>query len=401
MKNTHLAIVITLMVTIIVDVMGVGLVFPILPGLFYDSTQALVSVDMSQSMRHFLYCVCLSIWPIGIFFGAPYMGDLSDKLSRKKVILLCLFGMIFSNAVSGIAVYEHSLWLFILARFFAGFFGGSFPIAQAVMIDISDEQTKARNLSLVTLAGSVGFVIGPIITAISTLPFLSEIFNYTTPFYVATVVSLLNFLSVWYFLPEVPSNNPVSKIHLFKGVFVIRDIVLDVRTQKLLLGFFLMFVGWGTYFSNLPLLLAQYFSYNTSSIALIFALFAVGNIVGILVLQPYLLKTFNLNQCSVITAIVLAIIVGVSGFTACSWIQWLVAFFAPMVQVVLYTATVTLFSNAVTPQEQGKVMGGAEAAMSLAFFVNSIVLGIFIQINVVIPVLIAAFLIFMSARWFK
>lgn len=248
MKNAPLAIVITLMVTIIVDVMGVGLVFPILPSLFYDSTQALVSVDMSQNMRHVLYCVCLSIWPIGIFFGAPYMGDLSDKLSRKKVILLCLFGMIFSNAVSGIAVHEHSLWLFILARFFAGFFGGSFPIAQAVMIDISDEQTKARNLSLVTLAGSVGFVIGPIITSVSTLPFLSGIFNYTTPFYVATVVSLLNFLSVWYFLPEVPSNNPISKIHLFKGVFVIRDIVLDVRTQKLLLGFFFDVRGLGNVF---------------------------------------------------------------------------------------------------------------------------------------------------------
>lgn len=118
-------------------------------------------------------------------------------------------------------------------------------------------------------------------------------------------------------------------------------------------------------------------------------------------LQPYLLKTFNLHQCSVITAIILAMIVGVSAFTAWSWIQWLAAFFAPMVQVVLYTATVTLFSNAVTPHEQGKVMGGAEAAMSLAFFVNSIVLGVFIQINVIIPVLIAALLIFMSARWFK
>ncbi|MCD8500257.1 MAG: hypothetical protein LRY43_04440, partial [Gammaproteobacteria bacterium] len=91
MKNAPLAIVITLMVTIIVDVHGRRTGFPYITQPFYDSTQALVSVDMSQNMRHVLYCVCLSIWPIGIFFGAPYMGDLSDKLSRKKVILLCLF----------------------------------------------------------------------------------------------------------------------------------------------------------------------------------------------------------------------------------------------------------------------------------------------------------------------
>lgn len=400
-KSQHLAVTIALMVTIIIDIMGIGLVFPVLPSLFYSDTHAIVASDMTLSMRNFMYGVCLTAWPLGLFFGAPYMGDLSDKLSRKKVILICLFGMIISNGLSGVGVYEHSLWIFIFSRFLAGFFGGSFPIAQASMIDMSDETTKSRNLSLVTLAASMGFVVGPLITSLSTLPSLAHVFNYTTPFYVATLLSLLNFVGVWFFLPEIPSSHPVSKVHLFRGILVIREVLSDARTKKLLLAFFLLFFGWGTYFCNLPLLLASYFNYGTSLIAVVFAVFAFGNIAGILFLQPYMLKKFSLHQCAVIMATTLAVIVSLSALTTWVWIQWIVAFCAPATQMVLYTAVMTLFSNSVTAHEQGKVMGGADAAVSVAFMFNGMLLGLLVDINLIVPIVIAGALILISAPLFR
>jgi MFS family permease len=400
-KNKHLAMTIALMVTIIVDVMGIGLVFPVLPGLFFNETYAIVAPDMSPTMRNFFYGVCLTAWPLGIFFGAPYLGDLSDKLSRKKVILMCLFGMIISNAFSGFAVHLQALWLFVFARFLAGFFSGSFPIAQASMIDISDDSTKSRNLSLVTLAASMGFVVGPLITSISTLPSLSGIFNYTTPFYVATVLSLLNFIGVWRFLPEIVSHHKVDKVHFFRGILVIREVLSDVRTRRCLFAFFLMFFGWGTYFCNLPLLLANYFDYGTSMIAVIFAVFAFGNIAGILFIQPVMLKKFSLNQCCVIMAVALAVVVTASSYTAHVWVQWLVAFCAPAIQMVLYTAVMTMFSNSVTPQEQGKVMGGADAAVSIAFMLNGMLLGVLVNVNLIIPIIVAGLAILVSAPLFK
>lgn len=400
-KNKHLAMTIALMVTIIIDIMGIGLVFPVLPSLFYSDTHAIVAADMSLSMRNFMYGICLTAWPLGLFFGAPYMGDLSDKLSRKKVILICLFGMIISNGLSGVGVYSHSLIIFIFSRFLAGFFGGSFPIAQAAMIDISDESTKSRNISLVTLAASMGFVVGPLITSLSTLPSLANIFDYTTPFYVATLISFLNFVGVWFLLPEMPNLHKTDKVHLFRGILVIREVLSDARTRKLLFAFFLMFFGWGTYFCNLPLLLASYFNYSTSLIAVVFAVFAFGNIAGILFLQPYMLKKFSLNKCSVMMAIALAIIVSLSAFTAWSWVQWLVAFCAPAAQMVLYTAVMTLFSNSVTPQEQGKVMGGADAAVSVAFMLNGMLLGVLVNINLIVPIVVAGLAILISAPLFK
>lgn len=400
-KNKHLAMTIALMVTIIIDIMGIGLVFPVLPSLFYSDTHAIVAADMSLSMRNFLYGVCLTVWPLGLFFGAPYMGDLSDKLSRKKVILICLFGMIVSNGLSGLGVYSHSLLIFVISRFLAGFFGGSFPIAQAAMVDISDENTKSRNISLVTLAASMGFVVGPLITSLSTLPALANVFDYTTPFYVATVISLLNFIGVWFLLPEIPNVHKTDKVHLFRGILVIREVLSDTRTRALLFAFFLLFFGWGTYFCNLPLLLAKYFSYDTSLIAVVFAVFAFGNIAGILFLQPYMLKKFSLNTCSVIMALALAVIVSLSALTSHAWIQWLVAFCAPATQMVLYTAVMTLFSNSVTAQEQGKVMGGADAAVSFAFMLNGILLGFLVNINLIIPIIVSGAAILISAPLFR
>lgn len=400
-RPKNLAVTIALMVTIIIDIMGIGLVFPVLPSLFYSDTHAIVASNMSLGMRNFLYGVCLTAWPLGIFFGAPYLGDLSDKLSRKKVILICLFGMIISNIFSGFAVHIASLWLFIMGRFLAGFFSGSFPIAQATMIDISDETNKSRNLSLVTLAASMGFVVGPLITSISTLPALAGLFDYTTPFYAATILSLLNFIGVWYWLPEIPTNHPVDKVHFFRGILVIREVLMDVRTRKCLIAFLFMFFGWGTYFCNLPLILSRYFYYSTSLTAVIFTVFAFGNIAGIMFLQPYMLKKFSLRQCCVYPAIALALIVTASAYTGAVWVQWVVAFCAPAVQIVLYTAVMTLFSNAVTPQEQGKVMGGADAAVSVAFMLNGMSLGFMVDVSLILPILLAGLTILISAPLFR
>lgn len=400
-KNTHLAMIIPLMITIIIDVMGIGLVFPVLPELFFNPSYAIVPMDMSHSMRNLFYGICLTAWPIGLFFGAPYLGDLSDKLSRKKVILICLFGMVISNLLSAFAVHEKSFLMFMFARLLVGFFGGSFPIAQASMIDISDDKTKSRNLSLITLAASMGFVVGPLITSLSTLPSFSHFFDYTTPFYAATFLSLLNLIGVWYYLPEIKSSHSGAKVHFFRGIFVIRDVLSDKRTKKLLFAFFLLFFGWGTYFCNLPLFLSNYFNYSTSEIALTFTLFALGNITGILFLQPYMLKRFSLKKCTAIMSFVLAIILAFSMISTYSWIQSLVAFFAPATQMVLYTAVMTLFSNSVGSEEQGKVMGGADATMSVAFMLNSILLGFFVNINLTLPILVAASSIFFSSLLFK
>lgn len=379
-----------LMVTIIIDVMGMGLVFPVLPGLFFDSARAIVAPETSVIMRDFYYGLALSVWPMGLFIGAPFFGDLSDKYSRKIIIAICLIGMAVTYVFSALALQQQSLTIFLLSRILSGFFSGSFPIAQAMMVDISDESNKAKNISLVTLAASLGFVMGPVVTSLSTIPAFSGIFDFATPFYIAAILSLLNFVSVLVFLPKMPATNPEMKAHILRGLFVVKEVLTDKRIKRLFMAFVIFFLGWGFYVAALPLTLREVFDYSVSKTALVFAMLAAGNIAGILFLQPLMLKTYSLRKCCLISGLILTLFIGVSLDVQWPWIQWFTAFFASSFMMVFYTAVMTLFSNAVGDKEQGKVMGGADACVSIAWLASGFVLGLCVQLYILLPLILGA-----------
>lgn len=388
------------MVTIIIDVMGLGLVFPVLPGLFFDSARAIVASDTSMTMRQFYYGLSLCVWPIGLFVGAPFFGDLSDKYSRKIVIAICLIGVAVTYVFSAVALQQQSLFIFLLSRVLSGFFSGSFPIAQAMMVDISDESNKAKNISMVTLAASLGFVIGPLVTSLSTIPAFSGIFDFSTPFYIAAIFSILNFISVLLFLPKMLATNPGIKAHIFRGLFVVKEVLTDKRISKLFMAFIIFFLGWGFYVAALPLTLREVFDYSVSQTALVFALLAAGNIAGILVLQPYMLRTFRLKTCCLISGLALTFLVGISLDVQWPWIQWFSAFFASCIMMVFYTAVMTLFSNSVGEKEQGKVMGGADACMSISWLISGFILGFSVQFYILLPLIIGTVSLLIGALFF-
>lgn len=401
MQKKDLIITITLMATIVIDVMGMGLVFPVMPSLFSHDPASIVPTDLSDAWRHFYYGLTMAAWPLGLLFGSPYLGDLSDKLGRKRVILICLSGVMATNVLAAITIHNKALALFILIRLLSGFFSGCFAIAQAMMIDISTSENKARYISMVTLAGSSGFVIGPLITSLSTLPAFKVLFDYTAPFYIAGIVSLINCFFAYQFLPELPIAHKKEHVSLLKGLSVIHEVFMDKRTQQLMGAYVLVFIGWGFYCMNLALLVQDVFHYSTSLTALLFAFTAISNILGIIVFQPIMLRTFTLKQCCIITTTALGVLLLVSANTRWVGMQWIVGIIVPGIQMIFYTAVMTLLSNSVGPEEQGKAMGGADAGFSFSFMLNSLAIGLLINIHILLPLIVGAACVFFGALVFK
>lgn len=401
MQKNDLIITITLMATIVIDVMGIGLVFPVMPSLFSHDLSSIVPIDLSDSWRHFYYGLAMAAWPLGLLFGGPYLGDLSDKLGRKRVILICLSGVMATNFLAAITIHYKTLALFMVVRLCSGFFSGCFAIAQAMMIDISTNENKARYISMVTLAGSSGFLIGPLITSISTLPAFTALLDYTAPFYLAGLVSLINCFFAYRFLPDLPMIHKKEHVSLLKGLWVIYEVLTDKRIQKLMAAYILVFLGWGFYCMNLALLVQDVFDYSTSLTALLFALTAVSNILGITVFQPIILRLFSLKQCCIIMSTALAILLLISANMHWVGMQWIIAIIAPGIQMIFYTAIMTLLSNAVGPEEQGKAMGGADAGFSFSFMLNSLAIGLLIDIHILLPLIVGALCIFLGALVFK
>lgn len=401
MQRKDLIITITLMATIVIDVMGMGLVFPVMPSLFSHDPSSIVPADLSDSWRHFYYGLTMAAWPLGLLFGGPYLGDLSDKLGRKRVILICLSGVMATNFLAAITIHYKALALFMIVRLLSGFFSGCFAIAQAMMIDISTPENKARYISMVTLAGSSGFVIGPLITSMSTLPAFTAIFDYTAPFYIAGIISLINCFFAYRFLPQLPISKKEAHISLIKGLLIIHEVFADKRIQRLMVAFILVFLGWGFYCMNLALLVQEVFHYSTSLTALLFAFTAISNIIGILVFQPIMLRTFSLKQCCLITTAILGVLLLISANTHWVGMQWIVGIIAPGVQMIFYTAVMTLLSNAVSSEEQGKAMGGADAGFSFSFMLNSLAIGLFIDVHILLPLIAGAACVFAGTLVFK
>ncbi len=180
-----------LITTIIIDIMGAGLVFPIMPSLFFGNV-CVTFGDPGGNFQNCYYSIALSCWPLGLLIGCPIIGELSDKYGRKIILIVALSMTFFSYILSVYAIYSHHFILFVASRFISGLAGGAFEIAQAAIIDMSKEDEKAKNIGFVTMAASLGFVIGPIITSVVS----SVDANRMLPFVFAGIMSLVNVLFV-------------------------------------------------------------------------------------------------------------------------------------------------------------------------------------------------------------
>jgi DHA1 family tetracycline resistance protein-like MFS transporter len=185
-------------VTILIDVIGLGVIIPVLPTLIEQLTGEGVS-------RASQYAGWLSFaYAAAQFAFAPVIGGLSDRYGRRPVLLASLLGLgcdyIFLALAPSIA------WLFV-GRIIAGITGASFTTATAYIADVSTPEKRAQNFGLVGAAFGLGFIIGPVLGG------LFAHFGPRVPFVVAAVLSLCNFL---YGLFLVPESLPVERRRPFE-----------------------------------------------------------------------------------------------------------------------------------------------------------------------------------------
>jgi len=174
-------------VTILIDVIGFGIIIPVLPKLI----QHLIHGSLSKAA---LYAGGLAFAYAAMqFLFSPVIGNLSDKFGRRPVLLSSLLG--FGIDYLFLAFAPTIGWLFV-GRVIAGITGASFTTANAYIADISTPEKRAANFGLVGVAFGVGFIIGPVIGGI-----LGNI-NTQYPFLAAAALALLNAAYGYFILPE-------------------------------------------------------------------------------------------------------------------------------------------------------------------------------------------------------
>ncbi len=180
-------------VTLLIDVIGLGIIIPVIPKLIEE----LIQGDISEAAKYggwlgFAYAFVQ-------FIFSPLVGNLSDKYGRRPIILISLFGFAIDYIV--LALSPNIYWLFI-GRIIAGITGASITTASAYIADISTDQDRAKNFGLIGAAFGVGFIIGPVLGGV-----LGH-YGSRVPFYAAAALCALNWLYGYFILPEsLPKEN--------------------------------------------------------------------------------------------------------------------------------------------------------------------------------------------------
>lgn len=189
--------------TIVLDMLGVGLLIPVFPQLIAPSSPfRVVPADWSVPDAYILGGWLLATFPLFQFLSTPVLGQLSDRYGRKRILALSIFGSAFSMLLFAWAIYRRDLPLMFLARALDGATGGNISVAQAVIGDISAPKDRARNFGLVGVAIGLGFIMGPFLGGILSDPSFASWTGATTPFLATAALATVNALLVLRLLPE-------------------------------------------------------------------------------------------------------------------------------------------------------------------------------------------------------
>ena len=174
-------------VTLFLDILGVGLIIPILPKLIESFCGGNVSVASG------MFGCLAALYSLMQFLFAPILGSLSDRFGRRPVILASLLG---SGIDYLLLAFAPGLSWFFLGRIIAGITGANIIAAGAYIADVSPPEKRAGNFGLIGAAFGLGFIAGPALGG------LLGHFSLRAPFLVAAGLTSLNWLYGVFVLPE-------------------------------------------------------------------------------------------------------------------------------------------------------------------------------------------------------
>lgn len=258
-------------VTVFLDMLGIGIIIPVIPALFFEADSSFFDPTISRDFRSITYGLLIGAFPFMQFFGAPILGALSDRFGRKPMIMVSLTGTMIGYLLFALAVALQNLPLLFLSRMLPGFFGGNISIVYAAIADVSDEQSRPKNFGLVGMSFGLGFILGPSLGGVLADDSVVSWFGPETPFLFTAALTLLNIGLVWRWFRETIEARRQTPLNPLQGFRNIAKSFSEPRLRTIFSVVLLLSLGFSFFTQFFSVLLIEKFSYSEKDIGFLFA----------------------------------------------------------------------------------------------------------------------------------
>ncbi len=385
-----------LFLTLLLDMIGTGMVFPIIPIIFTDpSSPHFLLEGYSVSMQFFIAGLITALFGLMQFIAAPILGELSDVYGRKRLLTLGVGVLAVSQLLFGFGIATKLVWLLLIARAVAGLAAANFSIAQAAIADVSAPADRAKNFGLIGAAFGIGFILGPVLSG-----WIAGVTgDAAAPFWFAGALGILNLISISLFLPETHHNRKAEqKFHLFKGIQNIRAAFDDKDARPVYLANFLYLAGFSFFTSFAGILLVSKFGQDEAGVGTYFGIVGACIVITQLFILRFLTKHYRERQILRYTMLIAAFVLLLQPFMPNAfWLFALIPFFA-VPQSLTMANTTALVSKSVSPEKQGAALGINASLMAFAQGAVPLIAGAGAGLlGVHVPFIAAA--VFMTTAW--
>lgn len=357
--------------TVFVDVLGFGIVIPILP--FYLTEFGASALTIT---------VLFSVFSLCAFLSAPLLGALSDRVGRRPILLISIIStsigwFVFASATS--------IPILFLGRIIDGIAAGNFTTAQSYLVDISnnDEKERIKNLGIIGATFGIGFILGPIVGGI-----LSTV-SHAFPFYAAAGMALTNGFFAFLFLKESNHDRNTEKLR-YNPFERIQKAYQNLSLRPLYTKWLLFSISVVIVQTIFALYAQKAFNYNSFHTGLLFTV--IGLIIALnqtLLLNKFWIihyTDFRLEQIMLIFAIIGLLLAATQNIYL-----FLISlpFFGTSQAIYRVVVANTAMKNA-DPKMKGEVMGIITSIMTGAMVISPIAAGALFEQNISYPFVIGA-----------
>jgi DHA1 family tetracycline resistance protein-like MFS transporter len=339
-----------IMVTVLIDMMSIGLIIPVLAPLIGTFTK-------SPSEQAFWYGAVTIVFGIANFFGSPILGRLSDRFGRRPVLLLGFSGLALSFFVTGLST---ALWMLLVVRLFSGAMQSNIAVANAYVADITPPEQRAKNFGKLGAMLGVGFILGPVIGGL-----LGGI-SLHLPFFAAGGLACVNWLYGYFVLPEslplerrqpfvLREANPISSLRGLAELKGVGSLVAVVGLSGLAQS--MTYTSWVLYTT---------FKFGWGPTQNGYSLLGMGMMTVLVqgIFLSRLLKRFSPQRLATMGLISSSICFVLWGAATEGWMLYAV-FVLNVLGFTVAASIQSLIANAADPKTQGRTMGAVGSLNSM------------------------------------